>query len=183
MKLFISSNNSSKFWRILIIYFFSKTLSGSQTTTPDTLRFLIPGMCHLVAEDKPRKIILEMKMHETLFTYLSYHWTIFDSHKHWLKEQVREIHVRRQMSESWDIFMIWKINSGLVWAVGQYCEKKFGADYERSFFYNFYSQFLKFCSNLGGIVYLPSDCLNRYQGICSIFFTGTFFKKSRNLQK
>ena len=88
MKLFISSNNSSKFWRILIIYFFSKTLSGSQTTTPDTLRFLIPGMCHLVAEDKPRKIILEMKMHETLFTYLSYHWTIFDSHKHWLKEQV-----------------------------------------------------------------------------------------------
>ena len=67
-----------------------KTLSGSQTTTPDTLRFLIPGMCHLVAEDKPRKIILEMKMHETLFTYLSYHWTIFDSHKHWLKEQVRK---------------------------------------------------------------------------------------------
>jgi len=60
---------------------------GSQTTTPDTLRFLVPGMCHLVAEDKPRKIILEMKMHETLFTYLSYHWTIFDSHKHWLKEQ------------------------------------------------------------------------------------------------
>jgi len=26
-------------------------------------------------------------MHEILFTYLSYHWTIFDSHKHWLKEQ------------------------------------------------------------------------------------------------
>ena len=65
------------------------TFSGSQTTTPDTLRFLVPGMCHLVAEDKPRKIILEMKMHETLFTYLSYHWTIFDSHKHWLKEQVK----------------------------------------------------------------------------------------------
>ena len=116
-------------------------------------------------------------MHETLFTYLSYHWTIFDSHKHWLKEQVREIHVRRQMSESWDIFMVWKINSGLVWAVGQYCEKKFGADYERSFFYNFYSQFLKFCSNLSGIVYLPSDCLNRYQGICSIFLPERF---SRN---
>lgn len=55
--------------------------------TPDTLRFLVPGMCHLVAEDKPRKIILDMKMHETLFTYLSYHWTIFDSYKAWLKEQ------------------------------------------------------------------------------------------------
>jgi hypothetical protein len=61
---------------------------GSQTTTPDTLRFLLPAMCHLVAEDKPRKIVLDMKLHETLYTYLSYHWTIFDSFKHWLKGQV-----------------------------------------------------------------------------------------------
>jgi hypothetical protein len=83
-----------------------KNFSGSQTTTPDTLRFLIPGMCHLVAEDKPRKIILEMKMHETLFTYLSYHWTIFDSHKHWLKEQVRKSLIYKETDESWDIFMI-----------------------------------------------------------------------------
>ena len=60
---------------------------GSQAITPDTLRFLIPGMCHLVAEDKPRKIILDMKMHETLFTYLSYHWSIFDSFRQWLKLQ------------------------------------------------------------------------------------------------
>ena len=61
---------------------------GSQATTPDTLRFLVPAMCHLVAEDKPRKIILDMKMHETLFTYLSYHWAIFDSFRQWLKAQV-----------------------------------------------------------------------------------------------
>ena len=37
----------------------------------------------------------------------------------------------KETDESWDIFMIWKINSGLVWATGQYCEKKFGADYEQ----------------------------------------------------
>lgn len=55
--------------------------------TPDTLRFLLPAMCHLVAEDKPRKIILDMKLHETLYTYLSYHWSIFDSFKHWLQVQ------------------------------------------------------------------------------------------------
>ena len=61
---------------------------GTQTNTPDTLRFLIPGMCHLVAEDRPRKIILDMKMHETLHAYLSYHWTIFDSFKSWLQKHV-----------------------------------------------------------------------------------------------
>ena len=37
----------------------------------------------------------------------------------------------KETDESWDIFIIWKINSGLVWAAGQYCEKKFGADYEQ----------------------------------------------------
>ena len=55
--------------------------------TPDTLRFLLPALCHLVVEDKPRKIVLEMKLHETLYTYLSYHWSIFDSFKHWLAQQ------------------------------------------------------------------------------------------------
>jgi len=55
--------------------------------TPDTLRFLLPALCHLVVEDKPRKIVLDMKLHETLYTYLSYHWSIFDSFKHWLAQQ------------------------------------------------------------------------------------------------
>ena len=55
--------------------------------TPDTLRFLLPALCHLVVEDKPRKIVLNMKLHETLYTYLSYHWSIFDSFKHWLAQQ------------------------------------------------------------------------------------------------
>ena len=30
----------------------------------------------------------------------------------------------KETDESWGIFIIWKINSGLVWAAGQYCEKK-----------------------------------------------------------
>ena len=68
-------------------------ISGKDTNTPDTLRFLIPGMCHLVAEDKPRKIILDMKMHETLFTYLSYHWSIFDSFKVWLQKHEGGVNV------------------------------------------------------------------------------------------
>jgi len=55
--------------------------------TPDTLRFLLPALCHLVVEDKSRKIVVDMKLHETLYTYLSYHWSIFDSFKHWLEQQ------------------------------------------------------------------------------------------------
>merc|ERR1719350_1625273 len=66
---------------------------GKESNTPDTLRFLIPGMCHLVAEDKPRKIILDMKMHETLFTYLSYHWSIFDCFKVWLQKHEGGVNV------------------------------------------------------------------------------------------
>ena len=32
--------------------------------------------------------------------------------------------VKKERAESWDIFIIWKINSGLVGQPGQYCEKK-----------------------------------------------------------
>jgi len=59
---------------------------GKQVT-PDTLRFLLPALCHLVAEEKSRQILLDMKIQEILYTYLSYHWTIFDSYKKWLDEQ------------------------------------------------------------------------------------------------
>jgi len=54
---------------------------------PDTLRFLLPAMCHLVAEEKARQILLDMKIQEVLYAYISYHWTIFDSYKKWLEEQ------------------------------------------------------------------------------------------------
>ena len=50
----------------------------SLQVTPDTLRFLLPALCHLIAEEKSRQILLDMKIQEILYTYLSYHWTIFD---------------------------------------------------------------------------------------------------------
>ena len=40
----------------------------------------------------------------------------------------------KETDESWDMFIIWKINSGLVRTAGQYCEKKFWADYEQLLF-------------------------------------------------
>merc|ERR1712211_117379 len=59
----------------------------SDRVTPNTLRFLLPALCHLIAEEKSRQILLDMKIQEILYTYLSYHWTIFDSYKKWLEEQ------------------------------------------------------------------------------------------------
>jgi len=59
---------------------------GKQVT-PDTLRFLLPALCHLIVEEKSRKILLDMAVQDILYTYLSYHWTIFDSYKKWLDEQ------------------------------------------------------------------------------------------------
>ena len=58
------------------------------TLTPDTLRFLLPALCHLVAEDRPRRIVIKMKLEEILHVYLAYHWSIFDCFKSWLKQQV-----------------------------------------------------------------------------------------------
>ena len=68
--------------------------SGTPTTrrqdfTPDVLRFLLPGLCHLIAEDKSREILVRSKIHEIMFAYLTYHWSIFDSFKEWLTAQVR----------------------------------------------------------------------------------------------
>ncbi len=60
--------------------------------TPDIFRFLLPGLCHLVAEARPRRVLLgpAVKLHETLFSYLTYHWAIYDGFRRWLREQVRE---------------------------------------------------------------------------------------------
>lgn len=41
----------------------------------DVLRFLFPALCHLTVEEKPRKIMLEMKQEEIFYEALSYHWT------------------------------------------------------------------------------------------------------------
>ena len=37
----------------------------------------------------------------------------------------------KETDDSWDIFIIWKINSGLVWAAKPVLWKKFGANYEQ----------------------------------------------------
>ena len=63
-------------------------IDNSTSTTPDTLRFLLPGLCHLVTEDKSREIFMNLKMYETLHTYLSYHWSIYESYRNWLADQV-----------------------------------------------------------------------------------------------
>ena len=61
----------------------------------------------------------------------------------------------KETDESWDIFIDWKFNSGLVWAAGQYCEKKvcgrLWATFEACFFMfswakNKFRFFWKYCS-------------------------------------
>ncbi|XP_068243911.1 neurochondrin homolog [Palaemon carinicauda] len=41
---------------------------------PDIFRFLLPGLCHLTAEDTPRYILLELELENLLYEYLNYHW-------------------------------------------------------------------------------------------------------------
>ena len=40
--------------------------------------------------------------------------------------EVKALITDKETDESWDILIIRKINSGLVWAAGQYCGKKMG---------------------------------------------------------
>ena len=61
--------------------------------TQEMVLTLLLALCHLVAEDKPRKIVMGMKLHETMHTYLAYHWSIFDSFKSWLQQQVPSLWV------------------------------------------------------------------------------------------
>ena len=61
----------------------------------------------------------------------------------WVLRQAETID--KETDESWDIFITWKINSGLVWAARPVLwKKKFGADYEpllRPVFLSFHGQF------------------------------------------
>jgi len=41
----------------------------------DVLRFLFPALCHLTVEEKPRKVMLEMKQEDIFYEALAYHWT------------------------------------------------------------------------------------------------------------
>ena len=55
----------------------SKLLPG-RVELPDLLKFLLPGLCHLTAEDEPRLILLNLDVDKFLFDYLK---TKFDSLK------------------------------------------------------------------------------------------------------
>lgn len=41
----------------------------------DVLRFLLPAICHLTVEEKPRKIMLDTKEEEVFYEALAFHWT------------------------------------------------------------------------------------------------------------
>ncbi|KAL7636625.1 UNVERIFIED_CONTAM: hypothetical protein RMT77_013402 [Armadillidium vulgare] len=41
---------------------------------PDLLRFLLPGLCHLTAEDTPRQILIDLDVEMLLFDYLVFQW-------------------------------------------------------------------------------------------------------------
>uniref|UniRef100_A0A4W3JHC9 Neurochondrin n=1 Tax=Callorhinchus milii TaxID=7868 RepID=A0A4W3JHC9_CALMI len=53
----------------------------SETTawTKDALRFLLPGFCHLSAEDEPRRILISHGFHVLLLRYFTQQWEVFIS--------------------------------------------------------------------------------------------------------
>uniref|UniRef100_T1IIF7 Neurochondrin n=1 Tax=Strigamia maritima TaxID=126957 RepID=T1IIF7_STRMM len=53
--------------------------NSSEKDSLNILRFLLPGMCHLTAEDKSRHILIGLKFHEILFDYMLKTWKLFTS--------------------------------------------------------------------------------------------------------
>ena len=54
--------------------------SENQTTHDiDVFRFLLPGLCHLTAEDKARTILKKIDIHVLLGEYFSYLWKQYQS--------------------------------------------------------------------------------------------------------
>ncbi|XP_048469047.1 neurochondrin isoform X2 [Rhincodon typus] len=47
----------------------------------DALRFLLPGFCHLSAEDAPRRILISDGFHVLLLRYFTQQWEVFSSSK------------------------------------------------------------------------------------------------------
>jgi len=52
-------------------------IPSDSTDIPDVLRFLLPGLCHLTAEDKTRKLFLHHNGHDLLHRYLQHKWFCF----------------------------------------------------------------------------------------------------------
>lgn len=56
-------------------YLISHSTDDDQDETPvEVLKFLLPSLCHLTAEENARQIILEQHTHELLAEYLSFLW-------------------------------------------------------------------------------------------------------------
>ncbi|XP_072103374.1 neurochondrin isoform X1 [Mobula birostris] len=53
--------------------------SEAKTWSKDALRFLLPGFCHLSAEDAPRRILISRGFHVLLFRYFAQQWEVFSS--------------------------------------------------------------------------------------------------------
>eukprot|EP00094_Tigriopus_californicus_P007014 TCALIF_06753-PA protein Name:"Similar to Neurochondrin Neurochondrin homolog (Drosophila melanogaster)" AED:0.06 eAED:0.07 QI:0/0.33/0.28/0.85/0.83/0.85/7/4/777 len=62
-------------------------IQSANEFVPDVLRFLLPALCHLIAEDKSRQVLLTINIHEQLYAYLVYHWSIFECCKDWVQQQ------------------------------------------------------------------------------------------------
>uniref|UniRef100_A0A4D5RA89 Neurochondrin-like protein n=1 Tax=Scolopendra viridis TaxID=118503 RepID=A0A4D5RA89_SCOVI len=58
---------------------FELVLSGQSDI--DVMRFLLPGLCHLTAEDKARLLLVEMKFQKFLLDYFIYNWKMFMKHE------------------------------------------------------------------------------------------------------
>lgn len=64
---------------LLVVPIVSTTDSIVVTPPGEVLKFLLPGLCHLTAEDKARRVLLENNVHVTLGRYFHYRWQLFTS--------------------------------------------------------------------------------------------------------
>ncbi|ELU16894.1 hypothetical protein CAPTEDRAFT_171922 [Capitella teleta] len=55
----------------------AKTEEAPPPATADVLRFLLPGFCHLSAEEKSRSVLMESGISSLLVDYTFFHWEIF----------------------------------------------------------------------------------------------------------
>ena len=73
------------------IHFAAFQMSSSAATgwPPDVLRFLMPALCHLVAEEKARAALkAHFDLTAMLHDYLEFQWTVFDACGSWADKQV-----------------------------------------------------------------------------------------------
>ena len=82
---------------------------GSMVVAPpgEVLKFLLPGLCHLTADDKARRVLLDCDAHVTLMRYFHYRWMLFKSDGTSAQEsEVREINHLHRIS----LFIAWTNN-------------------------------------------------------------------------